>query len=42
MSVVDEYTRQANCPHVARHIGSKTVKALMEQLIANHGVPAFI
>ena len=42
MSVVDEYTRQAHCLHVARHMGSKTVQALMEKLIGKHGAPAFI
>ena len=42
LSVVDEYTRQAHCLHVARHIGSKTVQALMDQMMAEHGTLAFI
>jgi putative transposase len=42
LRVVDEYTRQAHCLHVARHIGSKSVQLLMEQKIAEHGAPAFI
>lgn len=42
LSVVDEYTRQAHCLHVARHIGSKTVQALMEKMIDKYGAPDFI
>lgn len=42
LSVVDEDTRQAHCLHVARHIGSKTVQALMEKMIDKYRVPAFI
>ena len=42
LNVVDEYTRQAHCLHVAKHIGSKTVQSLMQQLIAKPSVIAFI
>ncbi|MDB4705592.1 DDE-type integrase/transposase/recombinase [Verrucomicrobia bacterium] len=42
LSVVDEYTRQAHCLHVARHIGSRAVQTLMSQVISEHGSPDFI
>lgn len=42
LSVVDEYTRQAHCLHVARHTGSRTVQALMEKIIDKYGAPDFI
>ncbi len=42
LSVVDEYTRQVHCFHVARHIGSKTVQALMDRMIAKYGAPDYI
>lgn len=42
LSVVDEYTRQAHCLHVARNIGPKTVQTLMRQMIAKQGATAYI
>jgi len=42
LSIVDEYTRQAHCLHVNRHIGSSKVNAMMVQLIEKHGAPGFI
>jgi putative transposase len=42
LSVVDEYTRQAHCLHVARHIGSRTVQALMDTMTAKYGAPDYI
>ena len=37
LSVANEYTHHAHCSEVARHIISKTVQTLMEQLIEEHG-----
>ena len=42
LSIVDEYTRQAYCLHVDRHIGASKVKAMMTQLIGKYGAPSYI
>jgi putative transposase len=42
LSVIGEYTGQGHCLHVARHIGSKTLQEIIDQMITKYGVPAYI
>lgn len=42
LSVVDEFTREVHALRVERHIGSGKVRETLEQLVAEHGAPAYI
>ena len=42
LNVIDEHTRECLCIHVDRRINAKKVKAIIDRLIQEHGVPQYI
>lgn len=42
LNIIDEYTRECLCIHVARRINAQTVRQVMARLIREHGAPEHI